>query len=86
MKDNCKVVLEGVEYESADFVAVLAKENGDASIIYNTDTLTLGMAVKMITREFVMCMNACSKEDQIEISALLGDAFMKEGADDDLPG
>lgn len=78
MNDNttCTVEMDGVTTRSDDFVAVLSKENGDASIFYNTDALTLGMAVKMVARSFVECMHKCSEEERNEISDILGTAFV----------
>lgn len=70
--------MDGVETTSDDFVAVLSKENGDASIFYNTDALTLGMAMKMVARAFVECMNGCSEEERQEITDILGAAFIAD--------
>ena len=73
---RCVVEMDGVGHETDDFVAILTKENGDASIFYNTDALTLGMAVKMVARAFVECMHECSEEEQAEITEILGTAFI----------
>lgn len=73
---KCIIEMDGVGHETDDFVAILSKENGDASIFYNTDALTLGMAVKMVARAFVECMHECSEEEQAEITAILGTAFI----------
>lgn len=76
------VIMDGEEISSTDFVAVLAKENGDASISYNTDALTLGMALKMIAKEFVRCMNTCTEDERNEISGILGEAFIGDVEED----
>lgn len=73
---KCTVVLDGVPQESTDFVAVLSKDNGDASIYFNTDVLTLGMAIKLIAKEFTRCLQECTEEERTEIGAILGDAFV----------
>jgi hypothetical protein len=78
LPDNCTVRMDGLLYESQDFVAILSKDNGDASIFYNTDALTLGMAMKMIAKEFVTCVSECTPSEQQEIQAILGDAFILE--------
>ena len=70
----CTVQIDGETHTSDDFVAVLSKENGDASIMYNTDALTLGMSLKMIARAFVQCMHECSEEERNEIAAILDTA------------
>ena len=72
----CKVTMDGAVRESDDFVCVLNKENGDASLFYNTDALSLGMAVKMVTRAFVEAMHQCTEEERAEITDILGDAFI----------
>lgn len=72
LPDNCTVRMDGVLHESDDFVAVIAKENGDAEIFFNTDALTLGMAMKMAAKAFTECMVNCSEEEQKEISDILG--------------
>ena len=77
-KISCTVEMDGKTTASDDFVAILSKENGDASIFYNTDALTLGMAMKMVTRAFVECMNECSEQERTEITEVLGTAFVAD--------
>ena len=74
-KISCTVEMDGKSTTSDDFVAILSKENGDASIFYNTDALTLGMAMKMVARAFVECMDACTEQEREEITEILGAAF-----------
>ena len=78
LPDNCTIRMDGQLHESQDFVAVISRSNGDASIFYNTDALTLGMAVKLIAKEFVMCVSQLQPSEQAEIEAILGDAFVLE--------
>lgn len=81
MEDNkimCTVIMDGNTTQSDDFVAILSKENGDAAIFYNTDALTLGMAVKMVARAFVECMHNCTEEERAEITDILGEAFVAD--------
>jgi len=77
-ENMCTVTLDGVTTQSDDFVTVLAKKNGDASIIYNTDALTMGMAMKMVAKSFIECMDACTPEERAEITEVLGTAFVGE--------
>lgn len=70
--------MDGATRESQDFVAVLAKDNGDASLFYCTDALTLGMAMKMVAKAFITEMNEVSEEEREQIELILGDAFIKE--------
>jgi hypothetical protein len=69
---SCTVEMDGKTTTSDDFVAILSKENGDASIFYNTDALTLGIAMRMVTRAFVECMNECAEQERAEIAEVLG--------------
>ena len=77
-KITCTVEMDGKTTTSDDFVAILSKENGDASIFYNTDALTLGMAMKMIARAFVECMDKCPEKEREEITEILGAAFIAD--------
>lgn len=74
----CTVTMDGANHTSDDFVAVLSKENGDASIFYNTDALTLGMAMKMIAKAFVECLDQCTESERTEITEILGSAFVAD--------
>ena len=77
-KSLCAVTMDGTTETSDDFVVILSRENGDASIYYNTDALTLGMSLKLIAKEFVRCMNECTEEERTQITEILGDAFVAE--------
>lgn len=77
-KDLCTVQMDGKEHQSEDFVAILSKENGDASLFYQTDALTLGMAMKMVAKAFITEMNELSEDQRDEVENILGDAFIKE--------
>lgn len=77
-KITCTVEMDGKTTISDDFVAILSKENGDASIFYNTDALTLGMAMKMVARAFVECMDKCPEKEREEITEILGAAFVAD--------
>ena len=83
-KDICTVKMDNEVKQSNDFVAVLAHENGDASLFYQTDALTLGMAMKMVARAFITEMNELSEEERSQIEVILGDAFIKEKVESDL--
>lgn len=78
LPDTCTVRMDGALYESDDFVAILSKKNGDTSIFYNTDALTLGMAFKLVAKEFVKCVEQCSPSEQQEIEAILCDVHILE--------
>lgn len=74
----CTVVMDGEENVSTDFVCVLGRDNGNASIFYNTDALTLGMSIKMIARAFVDTMQQLTEEERESVQGILGEAFCVE--------
>ena len=78
MPDVCTVRLGEDLKKSEDFVAILTDKEGKTSIYYQTDALTLGMAIKLVAKEFVLCMNKCTQEERDNITAILGDAFIAE--------
>lgn len=72
---TCTVTIEGETRTSDDFVVIMNDETGMANICYHADALTLGMAMKMITREFVKCMHALPEEERGMVSEILGEDF-----------
>lgn len=72
---KCEVVADNERNESTDFIAVLAKEDGNAQIFYNTDALTVGIAIKLLTNEYVKMMQDLDEKERYEILEILGDAF-----------
>ena len=72
---SCTVVMDGETTRSDDFVAIMAKENGDTGIFYNTDVLTLGIAIRMVTSAFVNAMNQLPEEERKDIQEILGGAL-----------
>lgn len=76
MDPKCEVTMDGVTHVSDDFVVIMARENGDASLFYNTDALTLGMSMKMVAKAFVEAMHQLTEEEQASIQEVLGDAFI----------
>lgn len=84
IKDVCTIEMDEEVKQSDDFVAILSHENGDASLYYCTDALTLGMAMKMVAKAFITEMNELSEEERSQIEAILGDAFIKEKVEEDL--
>lgn len=80
----CSVIMDGVSHESDDFVCVMSRENGDASLFYNTDALSLGMAMKMVSRAFVESMGTLDEDERTEITEVLGAAFVADKPKEDL--
>lgn len=72
----CVVTMDGKSTKSSDFVAILNKDNGDASIFYYTDALSMGMAMKMVAKSFVEMMNSLTEEERADIQEVLGEAYI----------
>lgn len=78
MPVSCTVEMDGKTHTSDDFVCVMTRENGDASLFYNTDALTLGMAMKMVARAFVETSSQLTEEERTEVTEVLGAAFVAD--------
>lgn len=83
VQPTCTVNMDGVDYTSDDFVCILSRDNGDASIFYNTDALTLGMAMKMVARSFVEAMKQLTEEERNSVCEVLNWHPEKEVASDE---
>jgi len=69
----CTINLDGKEeVKSTDFVAVIAKEDCDASMYLSTDVVTLAMAIRLLTGEFIEGLAECEEEDREIIFDILG--------------
>lgn len=68
---HCTVEMDGETYEGKDFVAIITKEDGNHSMFYNTDPVTIGIAIKMLTERFDAMMKEYSEEDRREICEVL---------------
>lgn len=64
---ECTVKMDSEVVTTNDFVCVFCKKNGDVSICYNTDALTLGMAFRMVGTAFLRAMSTLSPEEQKQI-------------------
>ena len=68
---RCTVKMDGETYTGEDFVAIITKEDGNHSMFYNTDPVTIGIAIKMLTERFDAMMKTYSEEDRREICEVL---------------
>ena len=69
--DYCKVNIDGEEFKSEDFVAVVNDEEKGAKLFYNTDALTLGMAIQMLAVTYRKALSELSEEDQKAVKDML---------------
>ena len=74
----CTITMDDTFEVSDDFVAVLSKGEGCTALRYNTDTLTLGFAVKMLAREYFSQLEQLNKEDREEVEGIIGSMTMEE--------
>lgn len=79
----CAVNMNGEEHASEDFVCVLSRENGDASLFYNTDAITIGMAIRMLARALVDMLNNMPEEERESVKSFLGDIFTPGSAQEE---
>lgn len=75
---TCTVVMDGEACGSNDFIAVLNMNDGESTVYYNTDALSLGMAAKMIIRQFNEALSKCSEDERKEINAILNGGALDE--------
>jgi hypothetical protein len=74
----CSVMMDGDVHVSDDFIAILSDETGKTSIMYNTDAMTLGMAIKLIAHAYLERVRELSEDEQSSIVAILGPEFTAE--------
>lgn len=67
----CTVSMDGETKGSSDFVSLLYMPNGEAHIMYNTDVVTLGMALQMIASKYSEEIAAYPDEVREEIREAL---------------
>lgn len=76
MKDSIScIVTNGSQIDSSsDFIAILHKANGDATVSYNTDAVSLGMAVRTLAMYFVEATKNLTDEERAQLNVLFEDA------------
>jgi dimeric dUTPase (all-alpha-NTP-PPase superfamily) len=67
----CTVGMDGETYTGEDFIAIITKADGDHSMFYNTDPVTIGIAIKMLTERFDALMQEYSDDDRRAICEVL---------------
>lgn len=63
-KIYCTVEMDGETIKSEDFICIVPSQEKGARLLYNTDALTLGMAVQMIAVEYRKAFDALTEEEQ----------------------
>ena len=68
---SCAICMDDETIDSKDFVAVTSNGDGNHSIYYNTDALSLGIAAKLITESFYNELNNLPEDQRKEVEACL---------------
>lgn len=75
---TCTVMMDDTYESSDDFVAVLHMNDGRTALRYNTDTLSLGLAIKVLAKEYFDQLSKLNEADRTEVEAIIGDVTHKE--------
>lgn len=68
---SCTVHIDGESVGSSDFIAVLYHPDGNTELLYNTDAVTLGLAIKMLSERYTELLNSYPEDVQNEIREVL---------------
>lgn len=69
--DMCRIVVDGMDYISNDYICILGHPDGDATFIYNTDAVTVGLALKVLNKVYYELLEAMSPEEREEVRKAL---------------
>lgn len=77
---RCVVCMDGTSETTDDFIAVLSKPDGTTALRYNTDVLSMGMAVKLLANAYHNMLRECTPEERMEVQSIIGEIGYKEVA------
>ena len=75
---KCVISMDGTTERSDDFIAIINNTDGTTSLRYNTDALSMGMAVKLVAKAYVEMLSNCSTKEREEIESVIGEVGYKE--------
>lgn len=75
-EDSCTLFVDGQVISTTDFAIVIAEENGNTILHYNTDVVTLGLGVKMMAKAFQEHIDDCDTELRNEVYAILANKYL----------
>lgn len=75
---TCTVMMDDTFECTDDFVAVLKMDGERTALRYNTDTLSLGFAVKLLAKEYFEQLQALDEQDRAEVENIIGEMTLKE--------
>ena len=70
-KNTCVVEMNGNAHISTDFIAILCTPDGETTMHYNTDVVTMGMAIQMISRRYAEHLALLPEETQNAVREVL---------------
>ena len=68
---TCVVDMDGETHRSTDFVAVMTDSDGEVTMYYNTDVITLGQTIQMLASRFEELMNELPEDTRAEVMEVL---------------
>lgn len=68
---TCTVAMDNEQTGSSDFIAILHTADGQTHLMYNTDVITLGRAVKMLSERYTALLQECPEDLQEEVREVL---------------
>ena len=68
---KCIVHMDGESIDSDDFIAILAAADGSTKLYYNTDVLTVGLAIKELSLHYEKMMAELTPEERDEVREVL---------------
>ena len=71
MQPTCTVNMDGERVGSNDFIAVICTPDGHTNLMYNTDVITLGTAVKMLSERYTAALLECPEDLRAEVKEVL---------------
>lgn len=75
---TCTVMMDDTFECTDDFVAVLKMDGERMALRYNTDTLSLGFAVKLLAKEYFEQLQTLDEQDRAEVENIIGEMTLKE--------
>ena len=70
-KPTCTVAMDDETVGSNDFIAIINMPDGQTSLMYNTDVISLGVAIKMLSERYTALLLECPEELRDEVREVL---------------
>ena len=77
---RCVVCMDNTTETSDDFIALLYRPNGNVALRYNTDVLSMGMAIRLLANAYANMLKDCTEEERAEVESIIGEVGYREVA------